>query len=143
MSNSKTITRECFIKRLVDLCVRSGLAEFPKKHSAQHILLKSAVLILGQSDNFTESEINERLEYWTKNICQIEKFDHITLRRMLIDAGYLTRNRDGSCYQRALSEPQPGLFDETINQINILAVINSGREEIERRKKEYLAKSRM
>ncbi len=142
MSNNQPITRKYFTKRLVDLCLRSGLSGFPTNNEAQHILFKSAVLTLGQADSFTEKEINEKLKYWIDNISQIKDIDHITLRRSLIDTGYLTRNNDGSCYQISQSGPQVQLFDDTIDQIDIMEVMKTAREEIARRKREYMKKSR-
>lgn len=140
MRNNLPITKEYFIKRLIDLCLRSGLSEFPKDNTAQHILLKSVVLTLGQLDAFTEKEINEKLKYWISCICKIKNIDHITLRRMLIDSAYLARKNDCSCYQVQPEAPGSQYFEDSINQINIMEVIKTGREEIARRKREYMQK---
>lgn len=77
------------------------------------------------------------------HISQIKNIDHITLRRWLVDTGYLTRNKDGSCYQVSLLATGPQFFDYTIDQIDIMEVIKTGREEIARRKREYMEKSSM
>ncbi len=98
------------------------------------------ILTLGQSSTFTEQEINEKLKYWISCICQIKNIDHITLRRMLIDTAYLTRKNDGSCYQINPEVPGPPYFEDSINQVNIMDVIKNGREEIARRKREYMQK---
>lgn len=134
------ITAEYFKKRLIDLCLRSGLSGFPKHKLDQQILLKSAALNLGKSNDLTENEVNEKLKYWIKHISQIDNFDHVTLRRWLVDTGYLTRSKDGSCYQTSWSEAQQQIFDDEVNELNIKEVIKTGREEIERKKQEYLKK---
>lgn len=139
MSKDQPMTKEYFIKRLVNLCLRSGLSEFPKGNENQHILLKSALLIIGKSSTFTEKEINEKLKFWVNNISPIEKFDHITLRRMLVDAGYLSRNNDGSCYWISQLESRPNFFDDSVEEINVLEALENGREEIARRKREYIS----
>jgi hypothetical protein len=46
MNNDRRITREYFIKRLIDLCLRSGLSGYPTDIIDQHILFKSAALSL-------------------------------------------------------------------------------------------------
>lgn len=143
MGHALPVTREFFMKRLVDLCLRSGLSGFPKDDVNQHILFKSAVLTLGKSDTYTEKEVNEKLKHWINDISQIKNIDHITLRRWLVDTGYLNRNNDGSCYQISQSGPRPQFFDDAIDQINVMEVINTGREEIARRKKEYMERARM
>lgn len=143
MSYVKPMTRAYFMKRLVDLCLRSGLSGFPKDDVDQHILFKSAVLSIGGAGTFTEKEINEKLKYWINDISQIKNIDHVTLRRCLVDYGYMTRNNDGSCYQLSVSGPQPQLYDDKINQIDVMEVIKTGREDIARRKREYMERANM
>ena len=142
MGESQPITSEYFMKRLVDLCLRSGLSGFPKNDVDQHILLKSAAVTLGQPGCFTEKELNEKLEYWAKHIGQIKNIDRITLRRGLVDTGYLTRNKDGSSYQVAQPGQRAVLFDGAIDHMDILEVLTTAREEMARKKREYLDKSR-
>jgi len=55
MSKDKLISRSYFIKRLIDLCLRSGLSGFPKNNRDQYILFKSAVLIIGKAGIYTET----------------------------------------------------------------------------------------
>jgi hypothetical protein len=141
MSNEQIISKEQFIKRLIDLCLRSGLSGYPTDVTAQHILLKSAVLSMDVSGAITEKEVNEKLKYWIDNISRIKNIDHGTLRRRLVDAGYLTRTNDGSSYQVAPSRVHPPFFEESIEQVNVAEVLQTGREEIARRKQEYLDKN--
>lgn len=139
MSNNQPITKENFIKRLVDLCLRSGLSGFPKDELNQQVLFKSAILTLNKTDIFTGQEVAGKLKYWLEEICRLKDIDYITLRRMLVDAGYLTRNNDGSCYQ--VANPRLEFFEETIDQLDINEVLKNAREEIARRKREYLEKA--
>lgn len=141
MKDLHSITREHFIKRLGDLCLKSGLSGLPKNESDQQILLKSAVLMLDRSGKFSEPEINERLKAWVRDVSQIKELDHVSLRRQLVDTGYLKREPDGSRYWVAVPGPQPDLFDPTIDQLDIPQVIETLREEIARRKKEHLERS--
>jgi hypothetical protein len=142
MRNPIPVTKAYFEKRLADLCLKSGLPGFPKDETDQHILLKSAVLVIGHSDSFTEKEINARLDAWVKDVSQIKNIDRSTLRRRLVDSGYLTRSKDGSNYQVVPGGPRPGLFEPDVDRLDPGAVISTARDEIARRKKAYLERSR-
>ena len=141
MPDNQKMNSEQFTKRLVNLCLRSGLVGMPKDEADQNILLKSAALLVNTSGSLSEKEINEKLQLWLLQVCQIKFFDHVTLRRWMVDAGYLTRSNDGTGYQVAAPGPRPDLFDNSVDQINPLAAISSAREEIERRKQAFLAKA--
>lgn len=140
--NAQPITKEQFVKRLTGLLLRSGLADFPKDDTDRHILLKSAVLTLGPVDTLTEKEVSEKLDIWVKDIAQVKSFDRVTLRRYLIDAGYLTRSKDGSSYAVARPAPRAGLFDPAVEEVAVTEVVAAAREEIARRKREYMEKNR-
>lgn len=141
MNEKPLITGEQFSKRLVDLCLRSGLSGLPKSEQDQHILLKSALLALGPAGTFTEQEVNARLMHWVDQVGQIPGLDHGFMRRALVDTGYLTRTKDGSTYQLASAESQAYRFDESINQIDVAELIASAREEMAARKRAFLEKS--
>lgn len=140
MDETTPLTAEQFSRRLVELCLRSNLPGIPKKELDQHILLKSAALLLGSGGPFTEKEVSARLEVWVREVCQIQSFDRVSLRRWMVDSGYLTRSRDGASYQAAAQNP--GLFAPEVDGLDILALIAAARAEIVRRKQEYLQKSK-
>ncbi len=142
MSGNNPVTKEYFVKRLGELCLKSGLPGFPKDETDQQILLKSAVLTIGPSGTFSEKDINIKLGIWVKDISHIKNIDHVTLRRRLIDTGYLTRSKDGASYQVTQPAPHGDLFDESIDSLDIQAIITEAREEIARRKREFLERSR-
>ena len=143
MQNDRSITLEYFSKRLADLCIKSGLQDLPKDVTDQHILLKSAILMVGQpGSSFSEKEVNERLELWFLEVGQIKFLDPVTMRRTLVDRGYLTRSKDGSSYQISHPGSSTVLFDEEIERLDVAQVIATAREEIARRKREYMEKSK-
>ena len=139
MKPDQAVTRDYFVKRVVELC-RSGMSGLPKDDLDRHILYKSAVLTFDQDAVLTEKEVTTRLETWVHGISQIKNIDGVTLRRYLIDTGYLTRSKDGSQYRVARPGPQPPFYDETIDTVDVPEVIASARAEIERRKQAYLRK---
>lgn len=142
MKTDAIITREIFIKRLVDLCVRSGLTDFPKNEADQHILMKSMVITMDPTVTYSEKEINRALGTWIDEVGQIKNIDFGTLRRWLVDSGYLTRSRDGSTYHVSSSVPNSPVFEDAVNGINPAEAIIQGRAEIERRKMEYMQKAK-
>jgi hypothetical protein len=139
---NEQLTADQFTKRLVNLCLRSGLAGMPKDAVDQHILLKSAILMVKTSGPLSEKEVNDTLQAWLTQVCVIKNFDRVTLRRRLVDTGYLTRNSDGSGYQVARPGPRPELFDTFVDAIDPREIIRAAREEMERRKQVFMAKNK-
>ena len=140
MKPDQTVTREYFIKRVADLCLRSGMSGLPKDDLDRHILYKSAVLAFDPDTVLTEKEVTARLETWVHTISQIKNIDGVTLRRYLIDTGYLTRSKDGTQYRVARPGPQPPFYEAGVDAVDVGEVIASARAEIERRKQAYLSK---
>jgi hypothetical protein len=141
MKPDQTVTREYFVKRVVQLCLRSGLSDLPKDELDRHILYKSALLAFAPDAAYTEKEVTARLDSWVSGISQIKNIDGVTLRRYLIDTGYLTRSKDGSEYRVAHPGPQPPFYDEAIETVNLLEELENARLENERRKQAYLRKN--
>jgi len=142
MSETEQLNVEQFTRRLVELCLRSNLSTFPKKELDQHILLRSALLIIGDTNVLSEKAVTEKLNIWTTDVCQIQGFDRVTLRRYLVDAGYLTRSRDGATYQVAQPDPGAQFFAPEVEQVDILKTLAAAREEIARRKQEFIERSK-
>ncbi|HZU85998.1 MAG TPA: DUF2087 domain-containing protein [Anaerolineaceae bacterium] len=139
--NTTPVTREIFIKRIADLCLKSGLLGLPKDERDSHILLKSMILLIGPSGDFSQQEIDAKLKTWISEVSlKIEGLDHVTLRRWLIDFGYLTRNANGTHYRVVPGGPRPELFDPAVEQIDILEAVRGAQEEMERRKREFMEK---
>jgi len=60
--------------------------------------------------------------------------DHVTLRRLLVDYGYLERTRDGSSY-RVGFPPRPMAFDLEVDDIDLKATIAAYRDYQQRRRR--------
>ena len=74
-----------FIGRLVDLCLKSGLKGIPRRARDQHILLKSVVLTLDPTKEYTEGQIDDKLAFWLSDIARSIDLDRVTLRRWLVN----------------------------------------------------------
>ncbi len=140
MKNNQPMTTNEFKKRLVKLCLRSGLSDFPKSDIDQHVLLKSVMLTFDRTGDFTEKEINAKLKHWVEHIGTFELVDHVTLRRRLVDAGYVSRSNNGAVYQIAESGVGGDGFETAVNHLNPAQILSDARAEIERRKQAYLTK---
>lgn len=137
--NTEMVTKEIFIKRIADLCLKSGLLGLPKDERDAHILLKSMMLLIGPSGDLSQKEVDETLKTWIREVSlKIEGLDHVTLRRWLVDFGYLTRNPDGTHYRGVPGGPRPEFFDPAVDQIDLLAAVKAAQEEMERRKREFM-----
>jgi hypothetical protein len=111
----------------------------PKKHSDQHILFKSIVLMLDTERDYSESELNQAIEHWLEHVGQAIEIDHVTLRRHLVDEGYLIRDRAGVSYS-VDAEARGELFAPGINAIDPIAVLEEAKKRIEERKRRYMGK---
>ncbi len=128
-----------FKNRLAALCLRGGGRGFPCKHRDQHILFRSVTLMLETRRDYAEDELNECLGKWLSQVGRTVEIDHVSLRRYLVDAGYLTRDTAGRSY-RVDPEQTVGLFEAGIEAINPVAVVEEAYRDAEERKREYLDK---
>lgn len=128
-----------FKNRLAALCLRGGGRGLPRKPRDQHILFKSITLMLETKRHYAEDELNERLLRWLSQVGRTIEIDHVSLRRYLVDAGYLIRDTAGRSY-RVDSEQTVGLFEADIQDINPEAVVEEAYRDTEERKQEYLEK---
>ncbi len=135
------ITVADFKKRLIDLCLRSGLTDFPVKRRDQLILLQSIAVGFDSAKTYSETEINAGIREWLDRLGCFPGWDHLMLRRRLIDEGLLSRTRDGSRYRVEPASPSGIAFDPAIAGLDVFGALEEGRESIVRKKEEYLRQS--
>ena len=90
----------------------------------------------------TEGEVNELLGYWSTHVAGLINYDYISLRRALVDYGYLERSSDGGTYVLSPSGPGNWEFEAAIDEIDLEATLETAKEEIEARKRAYLEKAK-
>lgn len=77
--------------------LRSGrLLGFPRHPRRLDIVLAVAAGGLVRRHPYTEEEVDEVLIDWLASVRS--RIDHVTLRRRMVDCGFLKRTRDGSRY---------------------------------------------
>ena len=133
------INVENFKKRLVDLCLRSGLSEFPTKRRDQQILLKSIANSFMTDRNYSETEVNGLIKQWLFGMSDyFPAWDHVTLRRRLVDEDFLRRDQDGARYRLNPAAPAGIVFESAVDDLDIVTVLEEGQNQIAQRKAEYL-----
>ena len=89
-------TREA-VEGLLRRLLQSGqLQGFPKHPGQRDTVLAVAATGLTRRRPYPEREINEALAGWLASVRA--DIDHVTLRRRMVDLGFLKRRTDGSVY---------------------------------------------
>jgi hypothetical protein len=129
------ITLEQFKSRFVPL-VMGGGSLLKKKVEDQHILFVSAVQVLEPGRRYSEAELNEALKPWSATFGDGFGLDHVTLRRHLIDEGYLLRDAAGTEYSLNVEDP-PTTFDPGIADLDHESMLEDALQEREERRRKF------
>lgn len=129
------ITLEQFKSRFVPLVLGGG-SLLKKKIEDQHILFVSAVQAIEPGCRYSESELNEALKPWSATFGDGFGLDHVTLRRYLIDEGYLLRDAAGMDYSLNTEDP-PTTYDPGIADLDHASMLEDALQEREERRRRY------
>ncbi len=99
---------------------------FPRKRRDRLILVKSILMRLDSSRSYTESQINELLQVWNREVVPAIETDYATVRRLLVDQGHLERTSDGASYRVGFPTDAVA-FDLEIDDIDLAAMIAAYR----------------
>jgi len=131
------ITAELFKRRLARLCLSGELPALPRSQQDRHILLKSMQLVFKHGVNYSEREVNDLLDRWKDKVGVNLACDCVSLRRALVDHGYLVRPTDGSRYTTGIVS---GLFEPGADLLDPEEVVVTARRERDVRKAEHATK---
>jgi hypothetical protein len=126
------IAVEDFVERLCRLGADRGPRRFPRKPRDREIMMKSILMLLDSARTYSEPEINEMLQEWNRAVAPAIASDHVTIRRLLVDYGYLERTADG-CEYRVGFPPRPVAFDLEVDDVDVRATIAAYLDHVRRR----------
>jgi hypothetical protein len=130
------VTVSEFKRRLAAVCLTHGIPGVPRKRRTRHVLLKSVVLMLDPQSDYSEFQIDDVLRDWLSRIGRGLEIDRVSLRRYLIDEGYLIRDKGGRHYQVRQGH-MTQLFEHAVNAIDPVAVIEEAVCQKGKRKQEF------
>jgi len=128
------ITSSEFERRIAALCLGGVGPGLPRKRRDRRILLKGVALLLGHGRAYTESSLNAVLESWLAAAGPAVRFDHVSLRRYLIDEGYVARDVAGSEYRVCLSSEWSDLFEREVDDVDVLETVRAAVAERDERR---------
>ena len=81
----------------------------PRRRVDQWILLAAAAEFLGDPP-LDERSLNEKLVSWLEGLGPRVSVDHVTLRRALVDEGFVERSANGARYMRSKAHERQVVF---------------------------------
>ena len=108
---TERIPRSDAARRLRALVSGGGGPGFPKKRRDSWILLFAAASALDLRE-LDERSLNEKLKEWLLAQGPRVDLDHVTLRRALVDEGFVERTADGARYARSRAHEARVVFVE-------------------------------
>jgi hypothetical protein len=142
MTTPALIDATTYSRRLVALCLRSGVIPFPTRAADRAILEKSVTRAFDPDAQYSEKGVDTVLKQWIREIGRQVRVDHVTLRRALVDDGYLERRPDGTRYRVSASGPFAFQFSPDVDQIDDRAVIAQEAAAIQARRRAHVSGSK-
>jgi len=121
---SSVISAEFFSKRLARLCLAGGTRSLPRSTQDRQILMKSMQLMFDAARDYGEKEVNQLLGTWLSDVAPALDSDHVILRRLLVDHGFLVRSSDGGVYRVG---PGRGDFEAAVNHVDPVRIMQDAR----------------
>jgi hypothetical protein len=131
MTGKRRILLDDYRKVLRDYYARDGIKPFPRRWKFRLLILFSAVRALELGLPYTEEEINDALLEWQQRRGGFLDLDHVTLRRYLVDLGFLDRNPSGSVYAVIHSFLEEADWDPAILDADEDGLLEQVRAELE------------
>ena len=84
-------------------------------------------MLMDSSRTYSEEEVNELLQEWNRDVAPAIATDHVSIRRTLVDFGFLERRADGSVYQVGFP-PKPVAFEREVEDLELKATVSAYRD---------------
>ena len=92
-------SRENTQKALKRMLANGPLTAVPKSPRDQALLLQLAASRFKPNKEYREREVNDELSRWLETFSAPFGIDHVTMRRLMVDARLLSRDKAGSIYR--------------------------------------------
>lgn len=132
-TRSKTDDAHRALKRML---ANGPLTAIPKRPQDRDLLALMAAARFAPGNTYREGEVNDILTKWLATFSAPYGIDHVTLRRMMVDARLLVRTTSGSTYS-----VNGAKADEirAVAQLVPAAMLEAVHAERQRRKQEHRA----
>jgi hypothetical protein len=117
--------------------LRAGpLRNIPQRSADLEILVALGACRFSPGRVYSETEVRERLEPWLSLFVSPEGLDHVTLRRTLVESGFLVRDSAGTTYT-VDHRPVEAILPESERNLDPGDLLENLQAERERRKLEW------
>ena len=97
------------------LLANGPLTGMPARHADLKLLLRLAAARFEADRVYSEAAVNDVLREWLGTFSAPHGIDHVSLRRCLVDAGHLQRDKAGASYRlNPLFRPAPAADPATV-----------------------------
>ena len=137
MTSKRKIGLDDYRKVLRDYFARDGVKPFPRRWKYRLLILYSAIRSLELGLPYSEDEINEAIIAWQSRHGGFLDLDHVTVRRYLVDLGFLDRNPSGSVYAVIHSFLEEADWDPQILEADEESLLAQARRDVESNRREF------
>lgn len=130
------ITRSQFAASVSKTFASDSSFDYPRKPQDRVVFFGALSIALAKQESYSEVELNEAIVDWLRGFGSTTALDHVTLRRYLVDAGYLRRDEAGLRYSVEVA----GLaaeFEESVLALDAHEIVRQARLGREARKQAY------
>lgn len=127
------ITKSQFETSIAKTFASGSSFDYPRKPQDRVVFLGALSICLMRRESYDEAELNDAIVDWLRGFGSTTALDHVTLRRYLVDAGYLRRDEAGLRYSvdgAALAAE----FEESVLSLDAHEVVRQARFDREARK---------
>ena len=128
------ITHDQFVRRFPVLVLDQRT--LPRRREAIITLLVGAMVEIDIGRRYTEAGINAKLEAWVDTFGGSMGLDHVAIRRMLVDEGYLHRNLSGTTYVLRARSPRFG-YEWSIRSLDLSGLVEEFEQQRAERRDAY------
>lgn len=117
-----------FTRRLAVLCSSGVGPGLPRKRRDTHILLRSMAMCFDPAVRYSERAVGDVLKRWLEAAGPRVALDHASLRRTLVDEGYLGRDPAGAAYEARWIGRGGIAFEAAVDNLLPLALLIASRD---------------